>query len=65
MIPKLYAVPAHVAEELRLTSIRRHDDKGYYLLSGVDLQGYSLQRALDDGAEALTQAEAKIRFCNK
>jgi hypothetical protein len=62
MSAKMYAVPATVAEALRLTAIRRKDAEGWYLLSGVDLQGYGTERAKAEGAVALTQGEARRRF---
>lgn len=62
---KMYAVPAAVAEALRLTKIRRRDEAGRYLLSSVDLQGYGIERAVAEGAEVLTLREARERFALK
>jgi hypothetical protein len=62
---KMYAVPAAVAEALRLTKIRRRDEAGRYLLSSVDLQGYGIERAVTEGAEVLTLREARERFALK
>lgn len=59
---KMYAAPAAVAEALRLTEIRRRDKAGKYLLSSVDLRGYGIERAMGEGAEVLTRAEARERF---
>ncbi len=58
----LYAVPAAIASALCLTRLRKMDIEGYYLLSSFDLQGYGIDRALLEGAEALTHAEARARF---
>lgn len=64
MVPKSYAVPAAIAERLKLTAYRRKDGNGFYLLSRFDLQGYGISNALADGAEELTTEEARVRFAN-
>ncbi len=62
MTPTFYAVPTSIAEALRLTRIRKMDSEGYFLLAGFDLQGYGIDKALEQGAVKLTQAEARLRF---
>jgi hypothetical protein len=62
MILKLYAVPATIAAALKLTRLRKMDAEGNYLLSAYDLQGYGIDRALREGAEELSAADARARF---
>ena len=61
----MYAAPEAIASELRLTKMRRSDGKGLYLLSASDLRPYGINRALSEGAVAMTAKEAKSHFINQ
>ncbi|SDZ94959.1 hypothetical protein SAMN05216455_10235 [Segatella bryantii] len=61
-----YLIPAELAECLGLTSFRRGNTNGYVVTSG-DLAPYGISEALADGAQPLTEDEAKeyIKNINK
>lgn len=62
MTQKFYAVPATIAEALKLTKLRKMDADGCFLLAGFDLQGYGIERAIKEGAEVIDSSAARARF---
>lgn len=53
-----YLIPAELAERLGLTSFRRGNSNGYVVTSG-DLSPYGISKAVAEGAQPLTEDEAK------
>lgn len=53
-----YLIPAALAESLGLTSYRHGNANGYVVTSG-DLTPYGISEAVADGAQPLTEKEAK------
>ncbi len=59
---KVWLVPAHVAEDLKLGGIRQkvtQNGEAYYLLTGGDLTAYGTERAQREGAREISLAEAR------
>ncbi len=59
---KVWLVPEHVAEELKLAGIRQKVVNGgevKYLLTGGDLAAYGTERAQGEGAREISLTEAK------
>lgn len=53
-----YIVPRKIAESLDLTALRKCTPSGLYLLSESDLLPYGVDRAISEGAQALTSPAA-------
>ena len=52
-----YLIPETMAEQLSLTAFRKGNSGGYVVTSG-DLTPYGIDKAVADGAHAITEKEA-------